>query len=257
MKRILVRIVVVLLALVVVLYLARNFIARKSVEVAVSQITGFPLEIGSVSVGLFQSTLDVREIKLSNPPEFEEPQFVHLPQVSVDYRLGSMIARSPHINDLTLDIATVVIVKNKDGVSNVSQLKSVAASAGGDEAGSAQPPAEPEPKTPYRVDQLHLKIGTLVIKDYSQGKPSERTIPLNIDATYKNITDSTDIPRLVLVTMMSKVALPDIGVNVDQLKQGLGNVTDTAGNAVKGAAEAVGDVGKGIFDTIKKAVPGK
>ena len=66
--------------------------------------------------------------------------------------------------------------------------------------------------------------------------PASAVFPLNVDAEYKNITDSTDITRLVLLTVMSQVHLPDIGIKPDELKKGLGNVTDTAGKAVKGAS---------------------
>ncbi len=261
MKKLLVRILIVLLVLVIVLYLGRNIIARKSVEVAVTKLTGFPLTIGAVDVGLLQSRLDVREIQLANPPEFEEKLFVHLPQVYVDYQLGSMIARSPHINQMILNLDKVIIVKNKQGVSNVAKLKAVGSSSGGGGGGGAgaagQPAAAPEKKAPYRVDELKLHIGTVVYKDYSGSKPTERTMPLNIDATYKNITDSTDITRLVLVTMLGKVHLPDIGVNMDQLTKGLGNVTDAAGTAIKGAADTLNKAGQSIFDTFKGATGGK
>ncbi len=79
---------------------------------------------------------------------------------------------------------------------------------------------------------------------------------LNIDADYENINDSTDITRLVLITMMSQVRLPDFGIDTAGLTQGLGDAAGAAGEAVKDTAEAVGEATKGLFDSIKKAVPG-
>ena len=244
MKKFLGWLAVIVLVLLAVLVLARNFIARISVEIGATRATGFPLEIGSVNVGLFNGQLDVRALKLMNPPDFQEKIFVDMPQLYVDYHLGSMLSGAPHINDMLINIKQLVVVKNGKGDSNAMKLKGVVYSGGGS-------------STKYRVDKLRIHIGTVTIKDYSRGKPTERNITLNVDATYKDITDSTDITRLVLMTVMSQVRLPDIGIKMDDLKKGLGNVTDTAGKTVKGAAGSVGNAGKGVFDTIKKAVPQK
>ena len=54
----------------------------------------------------------------------------------------------------------------------------------------------------------------------------------------------------------SKVKLPDIGVTVDGLKKGLGDVTNAAGKALKDAVDILQDTGKGIFDSLKKVLPG-
>jgi hypothetical protein len=240
MKKLLWKILAILAVLLVILFLARNFIARKSVEYGAKKITGFPMEIGSVDLGLFSSKIEVHDLKLMNPPEFPERMFVDMPQLYVDYRLGSMISGTPHVNDMLINIKQLVVAKNNKGESNAQKLNGVVSSSGGSGKSSK-----------YAVDKLRIHIGTVTIKDFSHAKPTERNITLNIDATYSNITDSTDITRLVLLTVMSQVHLPDIGIKTEDLKKGLGNVTTAAGEALKGATEAT----KGLFDSIKKAVP--
>src|SRR6266850_1811383 len=100
MKKLLWKILAALIVLLALLFFCRNLIARKSVEIGATKITGFPLEIGSVDVGLFSSKVDVRDLKLMNPPEFQDRMFVDMPQLYVDYRLGSMLSGAPHINDM-------------------------------------------------------------------------------------------------------------------------------------------------------------
>lgn len=224
--------------LFVILFLTRNLIARASVEYGTKRITGFPLTIGSVNLRLFSSKVDVRNLKLMNPPEFQEQMFVDMPELYVDYRLHSLLSGAPHINDMLINIKQLVIVKNKTD-SNVQKLK-----------GILSPPGSTS-STKYAVDKLRIHVGTVEIKDYSRPKPSERDVKLNIDATYKNITDSTDISRLVLLTVMSQVHLPDIGVNANDLKKNLTNVTNQAGQALQGAGEALGD----FFDNLQKGLP--
>jgi len=94
----------------------------------------------------------------------------------------------------------------------------------------------------------------------------ERTITLNLDETYRNFSDATDINRLVLLTVLKKAGLPSIGIDIGQLAGSLGNITNSAGEVVKGltdtlgktgtvAAETLQKTGKGLFDTFKKIVP--
>ena len=236
MKKLLLSIVGVLVALLVVLFLARNVIARISVEVGAKKITGFPLTIGSVDLGLFSNKVDVRDLRLMNPSEFSESTFVDMPRLYIDYRLGSMFSGAPHVNDMLINIKQLVVVKNSKGETNAGKLKAVVSSG--------------KSSSKYYVDTLRIHVGTVTIKDFSRAKPTERDISLNIDATYKNISDSTDITRLVLLTVMSQVHLPDIGINTEELKKNLGDVTNQAGQALQGAAGAVG----GLFDGLKKSI---
>ncbi|MGO9245353.1 MAG: hypothetical protein ACLP0A_11635 [Verrucomicrobiia bacterium] len=235
MKKLLWRVIAALVILVAILFLARNVIARKSVEYGAKKITGFPLTIGSINLELFSSKVDVHDLKLMNPPEFQDKMFVDMPELYIDYRLLSMFSGVPHVNDMLINIKELVIVKNKMD-SNVQKLKGVVSPAGSTSS------------TKYAVDKLRIHVGTVTIKDYSRPKPSERDIKLNLDRTYNNITDSTDISRLVLLTVLGNVRLPDIGINANDLKKNLGDVTNQAGQALQGAGEAIG----GFIDNLQK-----
>ncbi|MGD0058170.1 MAG: hypothetical protein ABSD58_02010 [Verrucomicrobiia bacterium] len=226
-----------LIVLVAILFLARNVIARKSVEYGAKRITGFPLTVGAVDLQLFSSKVDVHDLKLMNPPEFQEKMFVDMPELYVDYRLLSMFSGAPHVNDMLINIKQLVIVKNNKGESNAQKLKGVVSSGGGSSKSSK-----------YAIDKLRVHIGTVTIKDFSRAKPYEHSTPLNIDVTYPNITDSTDISRLVLLTVMSQVHIPDIGINANDLKKNLTNVTNQAGQALQGATDAFG----GLLDNLQK-----
>ena len=68
---------------------------RKAVEVGAKQVTGFPLTIGAVNIGIFTGSLEVDNLKLMNPPEFKEPMFVDLPLFKVDYVTFSMLSGAP------------------------------------------------------------------------------------------------------------------------------------------------------------------
>ena len=143
-----------LIVLVAILFLARNVIARKSVEYGAKRITGFPLTVGAVDLQLFSSKVDVHDLKLMNPPEFQEKMFVDMPELYVDYRLLSMFSGAPHVNDMLINIKQLVIVKNNKGESNAQKLKGVVSSGGGSSKSSK-----------YAIDKLRVHIGTVTIKD--------------------------------------------------------------------------------------------
>jgi hypothetical protein len=168
----LLRLIVVLLVLAAALYLGRNYIARQSVEAGVTKMTGFPLNIGSLDLDLFQNRIAVRDLSLLNPSEFKEPVFVEMPELTVDYDAGSMLSGIPHLTSLVLDLKRVVIVRTKTGDSNAMKLKGALGGGGG--------------KVQYKIDALRLKIGTVELKDYKLGNPMEKTIPINLDETFKN-----------------------------------------------------------------------
>jgi hypothetical protein len=235
MKKLFYGFLATLVVLFVIGFFTRNLIARASVEYGTKKITGFPLTIGSVNLRLFSSKVDVRDLKLMNPPEFQESKFVDMPELYIDYRLHSFFTGAPHINDMLIKIDQLVIVKNKTD-SNVQKLK-----------GILSPPGSTS-STKYAVDKLRVYVGTVTVKDFSRPKPSERDIKLNLHRTYENITDSTDISKLVLYTVLGNVHIPDIGINANDLKKNLSDVTTQAGQALQGAGEALG----GFFDNLQK-----
>ena len=247
MKKWIARIVLTLIVLAVAAFFARNFIAKLSIERGVTKITGFPLEIGSVDLGIFQSHIEVHGLKMQNPADFPEKMFVDLPGFVVDYKFRSMISGEPHLNELNLELKELIVVKNAKGESNVQRLKGVASSE--TKPGENEPPKS-DKKTKYHVDTLHLKVGTVIVKDYSGAQPTTRTVRVNIDKTYKNISDGTDITRLVLIEV-AKAGITGLGIDMGDLTKNLGSVTDAAGTALKSGTEALDKATKGIFEGIK------
>ena len=244
MKKLLLRTFVVLVVLVVIGYLARNFIARRSVEIGVTRLTGFPLEIGAMDVGLFSSQLDIRDLKLMNSADFPEKLFVDLPLFHVSYKLGSLLTGAPHVKELVVNVQEVVIVKNAAGRTNANAIQDKLAPAGsGAEGGPEKPAAAPAKKTAYRVDLLRVHIGTVVMKDFSKAQPSERKLTLNRDVIFENITESTSISALVM------------NVVFGQLGDVAGGLIKGFGGLGKDATQSLQKTGKGLFDSLKKAIP--
>lgn len=227
-----------------IVFFARNWLARHAVQTAVKQVTGFPLTIASVNLDLFRSHLDVRGVRLENPSDFPDRLFVEMPHLYVDYTLGSLLTGRNHVREMQIHIDHLVLVKNAKGESNVQRLRGITSS-------------DSPSRATYRLDQLRVRVGKVTIKDYTRARPTERTLTLNLDRTYRNITDQTSITRLVLMTMLGPIPLPEFGIRPAELSRGLESVTDAAGKALGTAAETLEGAGRGVVDTLKKLAPGK
>lgn len=244
MKKFLVKLGLILLVLLVGLFLARNFIARQSVQIGVKTMTGFPLEIDRVNLGVLGGTLSVENLKLMNPPEFKGSLFVDLPLFQVDYETLSLFSGTPHIRKVVVNVKEVVLVKNEHGVSNATVFQNKVSPP--TEAKPTTEPAPPASKQAYRVDLVRVHIGTVVIKDYSKGPtPSVKTMKLNQEVVVKDLTENTSITALVMRTMLGPIGSV------------AGDLVTDVGSTAKQAGETLQKTGKGLFDTLKKAVPQK
>jgi uncharacterized protein involved in outer membrane biogenesis len=239
MKKILLWTGIGVIGLIVVLFLARNFIVKKAVEVGTYKMTGFPLQIGGLNIGLFSGQVQVSDLKLTNPPEFKDPRFVDLPLFKVDYSTFSMLRGAPHIKELLVNVNEVVIVKNNKGQTNATMIQEkLSPPTTGAQAGGEKKPATAK-KTPYRVDLIRVHVGTVIIRDFSKSTPTERKMTLNRDVVFKDVTESTSISTLVMRTI-------------------LGPIGDVAGDLVKGTLKDTGQnfekATKGFFDSLQKSI---
>jgi len=223
-----------LLVLIIGLVLGRNAIARSSLERAVSESTGFPVTVGSVDIPLSFNAVNVRGIAVSNPPEFEDKNFVDLPQIEASGGFATVLG-TPHISEMTLNLKSVVICRNAKGEWNSMKLVGMNSSSG----------------SKYKIDSLHLKIGSVVVRDNTAKPATEKSYPLDIDSTYKNVTSANDVMRLIFFSMLMKGKLPNIGLSAGDISKNLGGITNAAGGLLN-SAEGMLDMGKNLFGGEKK-----
>lgn len=237
MKKILLVALASAVVIVLALVMARNVLIREGVGRSVRNNTGLPLRIEFLYWNLRTGWISARKITLLNPPHFEDRLFAEVQELYVELDWMSLFRRETHIKNLLLNIDRIEIVKDTNGNSNAAHLK-------GTRSGN-------EVAAKYRIDNARLILSTVTVKDYSSGKLVEKTYPLNIDATYRNITDATDINRLILYSVLKNVPL-NINLTVEQLAKGLGRLITLPAEILKGTAEVLENTGKGLIDTIKK-----
>ncbi|MBN1794797.1 MAG: hypothetical protein JW844_07535 [Candidatus Omnitrophica bacterium] len=260
-------ILLILVILIAGLAVGKDVIAKTAIEKGARIVTGLELTMKSFNMGILKTSVGIKELKLFNPLGFEDRVMLDMPEIYVDYDLPALFAKKIHLREMRIDLKEFVIVKNKDGESNLDKLKAIQQPKEGEAKEEKGKGAAPE----MRIDNLHLKIGKVVMKDYSGKSPSVREIQINLDETFKNIDSPNELVSLIVFkalintpfAALANVNMGALGDSVSGALSGAGEVagaavdtagktlkagTEGAGKAVEGAGKAVGEVG----DAIKK-----
>lgn len=238
------RIIIVFAVIVGILVVGKNFIAKFAVEKGVYAATGLPLKIKKFNVGLITTNIGIRDLNLFNPKGFPKEVMFHAPEIFVDYDLGAFIRGKIHLEDIRLDFDQFVIVKNKEGKTNIEVLKPKKA--------EEKPKKEKGKKMPdIQIDHLLVKVGKIVYKDYSgEGEPSVKEFKVNLSEEFNDVTNKNMnwvilvvANKAIMKTTLSSLA----GFNMDVFK-GVSEVSEKAVETLKGTAETL----KGTAETLKE-----
>jgi uncharacterized protein involved in outer membrane biogenesis len=252
---------------IVVLILGKNFFIKVAVETGTRAVTGLKLDIGSLKVGMFDTKIDIKDIKLYNPKGFKDPVMVHFPEIYVDYSVLPLLKGKVHVSEIRFHMKEFLVVKNENGEVNLDTLKAIAEN----KSSSEEKPKESKKKSKQpdiQIDKMNLKVEKVVLKDYT-GKKSEPDIKdfnINLDEEYLDIDNPNKLISIIVVKTLAKTSIAAL-VNIDlgglqDLASGalgstknlatkaLGKTTDTAGKALGATADTLkGTTGKlkGIF----------
>ncbi|MCA9393429.1 MAG: hypothetical protein KC900_04425 [Candidatus Omnitrophica bacterium] len=228
--------------LLVVLVLARNYVVKIGAEQFVKQQTGLPLKMEGINIGLVDTKIDIDDLKLYNPPNFEEKLMVNIPDIYVDYNLPEIIKGNIHLNEIRFHLNEVIIVKNKAGQTNIDALKALQQPK---QEGDAPKKEEPKPKAEKKkggeyIGKASFRVDRFTFKDYSgDGEPKIITKDIGLNKTYKDIDSFNKLVALIVVDATVSSGLSDL-VNITSAAQLLGNdLLNQAGGTIKGVADGL------------------
>ena len=257
-KQTILNVLIVLGLLAAVGLMARNAIIKTGARKAVQQATGFDLEVGRISANLLTSTFEIRDLKLINPEDFPEATAIEIKQMFAAYDLKSFFTDEIHLREIVLDIPRMVVVQKEDGESNLKRLSQM----GKGKEQEQEPEAKPAEKTSetkvekpakkFRIDSLTLKLGKVEMHTYVQGqeKPSVQVHDLNIDRTYTDIRDQTQLATIVAMAMLEGVGAQAFkGIN--QVFNDHQGDLDKTGKTLEKTAKDLGKQLKGLFQGAK------
>lgn len=280
MKKILIVLLIVLIVIVGA-GMAKDSIAKSAVEGVAHAVTGLKLKMRSLNIGLLNSRIQISGLRLHNPSTFKDRVMFDIPEIYVDYELAALFKKQAHLEEVRLNLRELTIVKNAQGVTNLSALKPQEGPAQQQTAQQPKEEAKPgaakgEPMA-VRIDKLNLKIGQVVYKDYSAGgEPAVSTYPVNLDETYTNITDVRALAPLIVSKAVMNTALSGVmnadvkalasqfgGAGVDLGQAGLEKfaalgaaASPKAQEFLSKAKEALGESGSTVGEKTNEALEG-
>ena len=249
MRSLAARIVLVVLIAVAGVYLAGDALARRLLQSRVEEMTGFRAEIGSAELALLRGELILRDVRIHNPEGYDEPLFVQMPELFIAYSLPSAFTGTHHVRTLRLVIDRIAVVRNRAGESNVARLQARLIEPE-PATGTAPGSRDADHVTRYRLDVLQLHVGEIVVRDDARAA-AQTTLHLELDREYRDVSDRTDVARLVLLAVASKVRFADLGLDSAALRERLGRFTDDTGLSEK--AQSLARKGQDLLERLRRA----
>jgi len=251
MKEFLFKAILVIIAVVLVLLLARNMVVKVLVEGGMKKVTGLDLKTKSFDLNLQKASLRIKELRLFNPKGYREKTMLYMPDFYADYDLPSVLTGKVHFQEIDLSIKEFFVEKNEKGELNLDSLKSLQ----GDKKTSEKKKA----KRKIQIDRLRLHIGKVVYRDYSGGgSPTVNEYQLNIDQEFRNIDDLDALVRLIVFRALVNTSIARlIGLDLNALSAGIpSSVTGAVGGAL-GTGREIGKTGAGAAkDVLEKTTEG-
>jgi hypothetical protein len=230
----------------------KDALAKAALIGGVQALTGLPVHVQALRVSVLKSVVEVQGFVLDNPPGFPERVMVDMPELVVAYRLGPLFARRLHLKTLRLHLKEIAVIRDRQGRLNLEAIQAVqgalrsnaeqgsAGVAGTTPSGtstSADGASRPFRKAPQplavQIDELDLRIGRVVYKDYSRsGSPLVQEFSLNLHERHRHITHPAGLAALIVSkalvhTTIGRLTSFDLGA----LKAQVGGVLERATEA--------------------------
>ncbi len=257
-----------LLALIIILYLSVDLIARYALHRAGTDLMGVETTASSVDLGIIRNSTTITDLTIDNPEGFRQPRLLEVKNMYIEGRLGTFVSSNIQIPLVSLDGFTIDLeqigdrINVSEVVSNISKEVDEPDDSGGD---------------------ITLNIARLEIKDITltaegkivsiAGGKLDATLP---KIELADVGTESDPDKLLahVIGIMVKIVLNHIASNpikglsnaaggqignaiesIPGLKQvGLGK---PIADAVRGVGEGAAGAINGIGDVIRGATGGK
>lgn len=242
---------VLTICLILVISYGKGFIVKTFVERTIKGSLGLRFSIDECTVSLLNSDVRIKDLVILNPRNFQDKVMFDVTEIYADFDMLSLIKKKPRLKNLSISVDEIFIVKNKEGLLNLSALAVVKASREGKTARDISD----NPIPLIKIDSFEFKVRRVVYKDYSQViSPVIIEKDVNINERIENVEDPAFIIRIILVEAVKKAALEQIlSINLQALSKPVAKIINAAQQLGKGAITVTQQAGKQITGAVKSA----
>jgi len=259
-KRILIGLVVVILGAAAAAALYINQIVSGAIERGASYALGVDTRVGFVRLRLLPAEFRLRNLRIANPPGFDEPQFVKLGSAQVDVDRETLLGDVVVIPLFALDDIDVALEREGKQTNYGVILENLSRFESGEPAAQAAQPAEAGSEKRFIVNRLVISNVAAHVEWSQLGADQsalEVVIPKielkDIGADNAQGVVMSELTNIIMKAVLGSIArygtdLP--GVVQGELNKGLGGVARVPGVVVTG-------MGANLVEATGAAVGGK
>jgi hypothetical protein len=172
--------------------------------------SGFICELNQSN--LILGNLDLQGVKISSPGRWKEKQFLSIKTIKCELNpLTFLLGGSRHFKNVELDIDKIVLVGSRDYMKDnnaqdiLKGLKSSSTETNSQPAAETEP-VDSQPKKPFKIDNLRLRVGQIVVIVEGDKSAAETVVNNNFNFVFeaKDITEK-NYEKLVSFPLGAKV----------------------------------------------------
>lgn len=243
MKKVMIVILVlVILGLLPVFFADR--MARKYAVQLIEQQTGFNVDVEAVDFRIYRSRLQVKNLVLTNPPEFPHPEALAIRDLYIHYDWLSFFQKQVHVKKFSIDVNRIVMVKPQSRKSNLEVLAKIGEQRADekDQAPAPKPPPPPPEKTDtppaqkvekkagrsIKIDELNVKLGEVEVRQYREpgDEPSIINVQVNMDRTMYGVTNVQAVVRQLTSDVIVSSGASFLNPKIKSAKDKSGDMLD-------------------------------
>jgi len=251
MKKLLIRILIGLVVLVILVVVAIGLFLdgaiKKGVETIGPQIAKVDIKLDSVNLSLLSGSAKIKGLIVGNPEGYKTPNAISVGSTSVSVSPGSLLSDKIVVKSIRVESPEITFEGGLGGNNLSKILDNVNAVAGGADqtAPKETAPKESKPGKKLQVDDF-LITGAKVKVSIKGTGGFAAPVPIP-DIHFTNLGDG---PDGITPAELAKKVIAE--VTQGAVKAAAGAVTDIGKGAVNEATKDIGKTTKGITDIFKK-----
>ena len=222
-------ILIVVAVAIVGLAVGKNLIAQAAVVGGVKMVAGLDALLTGMQVAVRKPVIAMKDFTLLNPSGYPDRVMLKMPELYIDYDLGSFLKGNAHLRHIRLHLAEFTVVKRADGQLNLDRITALQQKKPAEKQPAGKQPAGPEPQ--LQIDVLELNIGKVVYKDYTRQPVLVQEFPVNIKERYEHIDNPYTLAGLIVTKALMRTSIAQLA-NFD-----LAGLQTGVNDALKSSAE--------------------
>lgn len=112
----------VLAAIAVFLTINSNLLLQNLISNYLSSHTSFQVDIGDADLRLFDGTISLKDIKITNPPQYEPSTFAEIDLLKVSVNVSSLWKKRIEFEEIALSVSSIHAVREKNHNINITDF---------------------------------------------------------------------------------------------------------------------------------------